>query len=129
MSQLSGQLGDVYLGTVEFSTDLLRPNALQAKLSTRFPAPTLSPLALSSSAVDTQSAGWRLEHLGRRGLSSWVSAEASYPQRNQEQVPRRRNDSSSKVPFGSDLHGSLRERKKKAQEKQGVPYLQTSKGE
>ncbi|XDB49390.1 hypothetical protein ABFV05_003006 [Capra hircus] len=127
MSQLSGQLGDVYLGTVEFSTDLLRPNALQAKLSTRFPAPTLSPLALSSSAVDTLSAGWRLEHLGRRGLSSWVSAEASYPQRNQEQVPRRRNDSSSKVPFGSDLHGSLRERKKKAQEKQGVPYLQTSK--
>lgn len=128
MSQLSGQLGDVYLGTVEFSTDCLRPNALQAKLSTRCPAPTLSHLALSS-AADTLSAGWRLEHLGeeRTFTLGFCRSQLSTPRPPLPPTPRPKNSRASpqevkciasKVPFGSDLHGSLRELKN-AQEKQG----------
>ena len=113
MSQLSGQLGDVYLGTAEFSTDCLRPNALQAKLSTRFPAPTLSPLALSSFAADTLSSGWRLEHLREERTFTLGFCRSQLPPKNSRASSQEAKRIASKVPFGSDLHGSLRERKKK----------------
>ena len=45
LSQVRGQLGSVYLGTVQSNPDCLRPKALQTKESARLPAPTLPHLA------------------------------------------------------------------------------------